>query len=119
MQKNVGDSDEVLHDCSGFGVVFREQVEAKALDERRIYTFYSGWVGGLKKISLGELRESNPRKLITIAVRRMLPKNKMGRVMLKRLKVYRDGAHRHTAQQPRELVVDMPSWTPERSETGE
>jgi len=83
--------------------------------ERRNYTFYSGWVGGLKEISLGELRERDARKLITIAVRRMLPKTRLGRLMLRRLKVYTGAEHPHVAQQPKELVVKLPRWTPENS----
>ncbi len=80
--------------------------------ERRKYTFYSGYVGGLKEIPLGELRDQNPVKLITLAVRRMLPKNRLGREMLRRLKVYEGPEHPHRAQNPKPLVVVQPRWQP-------
>lgn len=103
------------HVFSGDGVIVINagKVQTSGMKhERRNYTFYSGWVGGLKKITLGELRENNPRKLVTIAVRRMLPKTKMGRRMLKRLKVYEGAEHPHTAQNPQELVVKPERWQP-------
>lgn len=73
--------------------------------ERRIYTRWTGYVGGLREESLGERLESNPEKLIKDAVRRMLPKNRIGRDMLRRLKVYRGAEHPHVAQQPAELHI--------------
>ncbi|PIE23776.1 MAG: 50S ribosomal protein L13 [Planctomycetota bacterium] len=80
--------------------------------ERRVYTQWSGYVGGLKKTTLGEMREKDPRKLLTLAVRRMLPKNRMGKLMLSRLKIYEGAEHPHMAQQPKDLVVELPRWTP-------
>ena len=103
------------HVFSGDGVIVTNASKVKTTglkDERRIYTFYSGWVGGLKKITLGELREKNARKLITIAVRRMLPKNRLGREMLSHLKVYEGAEHPHTAQKPEALTVKPERWTP-------
>lgn len=107
--------DYTPHVFSGDGVVVTNASQVKTTGmkhERREYTFYSGYVGGLKKISLGDLRERDSRKLITIAVRRMLPKNKMGKLMLKRLKVYEGAEHPHLAQKPKELVVKRERWTP-------
>lgn len=100
---------------SGDGVVVLNAGKVKTTGmkhERRKYTFYSGWVGGLKEITLGELRERDPVKLVTIAVRRMLPKNKMGRQMLRRLKVYAGDEHPHIAQTPKPLVVQRERWQP-------
>jgi large subunit ribosomal protein L13 len=61
---------------------------------------YTGYPGGLKAESYGSLRDRRPERLIEDAVRRMLPKNRLGRVMLKKLKVYPGTEHPHQAQQP-------------------
>lgn len=68
--------------------------------ERRLKMRYSGHPGGLKATPYGEVREKHPERLIEDAVRRMLPKNRLGRQMLKKLKVYPEGSHPHQAQQP-------------------
>ena len=73
--------------------------------ETRIYTHYTGWTGGLKSRSLGDYIEEKPEELIKLAVRRMLPKNKTGKRMLSRLKVYGGAEHPHTAQKPEALKV--------------
>ena len=61
---------------------------------------HSGRPGGLKSTSYGDLLDSDPRKAVELAVWGMLPKNKLGRKMLKKLKVYRGGNHPHEAQRP-------------------
>jgi large subunit ribosomal protein L13 len=66
----------------------------------RIYTWYTGFPGGLREATLGEYLASAPEELIKLAVRRMLPKSRLGRVMISRLKVYRGAEHPHAAQQP-------------------
>jgi len=66
----------------------------------REYTFYTGHPGGLRKRLLGEYLESAPDEVVRLAVRRMLPKNRIARRMIARLKVYRDDAHKHAAQKP-------------------
>jgi len=104
------------HLFSGDGVIVINADKVKTTGmkhERRVYTRWSGYVGGLKSMTLGELRRRDSRRLLTLAGRRMLPKNRMGRTMLKRLKVYGDDEHRHVAQQPKELVVELPKWSPE------
>ncbi len=68
--------------------------------ETREYTYYTGYPGGLRTVKLGDYRDTAPEELIRLAVRRMLPKNRIGREMLRRLKVYRDAAHPHVAQKP-------------------
>ena len=101
------------HLFSGDGVVVTNAAKVQTSGmkhKRRKYRFYSGYLGGLKEISLGDLRDKNPRKLITIAVRRMLPKTRLGRSMLKRLKVYEGAEHPHVAQSPTEIVVKRPRW---------
>ena len=68
--------------------------------EQKMKLRYSGYPGGLKAESYGSLRDRRPERLIEDAVRRMLPKNRLGRVMLKKLKVYPGSEHPHQAQQP-------------------
>lgn len=69
--------------------------------ETRTYTWYTGYPGGLREASLGEYLESASDELIKLAVRRMLPKNRLGRQMIRRLMVYRGAEHPHMAQKPK------------------
>lgn len=71
----------------------------------KTYYSYSGYPGGMKSASAGEVRTKNSEKLITDAVRGMLPKNKLTAERLKRLRVFKDGDHSHTAQQPKKIEV--------------
>ena len=71
----------------------------------RTFQRYSGYPGGLKETTLKEMMKKNPAKVITEAVRRMLPKNKLATVMLSKLKVYPGGTHPHQAQQPTVLEL--------------
>jgi large subunit ribosomal protein L13 len=66
---------------------------------------YTGYPGGLKLESYGSVRERRPELLIEDAVRRMLPKSRLGRVMLKKLKVYAGSDHPHQSQQPEPMAV--------------
>jgi large subunit ribosomal protein L13 len=67
------------------------------------YQTYSRYPSGQKTYSYKRMLELHPEKLVELAVRRMLPKNKMGRNILGKLKVYKGGQHPHSAQQPKEL----------------
>lgn len=69
-------------------------------EEQKRYPFYSGYPGGLHEIDVPTMRERRPSDLVTLAVRRMLPKTRLGRQMLSRLKVYPGDEHPHIAQQP-------------------
>ena len=69
----------------------------------KMYYRHSGYVGGLKSISAKRLFEKRPPDLVFHAVRGMLPKNRLGRKMLKKLKVYAGPEHPHVAQQPESL----------------
>ena len=64
------------------------------------YSHFSGYTSGLKITPLGKMREKRPNDVIKLAVRRMLPKTRLGHRMLMRLKVYPGSDHPHTAQQP-------------------
>ncbi len=75
----------------------------KMLDKK--YYRHTGYIGGIKEASAKELLEKHPTDLITKAVKGMLPKNKLGRAQLKKLKVYAGSEHPHEAQQP--AVLDI------------
>jgi large subunit ribosomal protein L13 len=69
----------------------------------KLYHRHSGYVGGLKSMTAKQLLEKRPEDLVMHAVRGMLPKNTLGRNMLKKLKVYAGPEHPHAAQQPETL----------------
>ncbi len=71
----------------------------------KIYHSHSGYPGGLKSISFEQLLEKSPERVVRLAVRGMMPRNRLGRVMLKKLKVYAGGEHPHAAQQPQTLEL--------------
>ena len=71
--------------------------------EQKRYYRHSGYIGGLKTITAQKLLEKRPEDLVRFAVKGMLPKNKLGRKMLKKLKVYAGDTHPHEAQQPEVL----------------
>jgi large subunit ribosomal protein L13 len=71
--------------------------------ERKKYRFYSGFIGGIKEVTLGTMHQDKPEQVFELAVKRMLPKTIQGRHMLKRLKVYQGPAHRHASQTPKPL----------------
>ncbi len=73
--------------------------------EQKLYKFYSGYPGGLKEKNLDTMLRNKPTKVIRLAVKNMLPKNKIGRQMIKRLKVYADDKHEQQAQKPKELKI--------------
>ena len=94
----------------GDGVIVTNAVKVKITGQKREgrkYHFYSGWPGGLKEESLETMLERKPDQLIKLVVRRMLPKNRIGRDMLRRLKVYPGAEHPHGAQNPTELKLDV------------
>jgi len=71
--------------------------------EGKIYYKHSGYVGNLKSICLGDMLEKDPSYVIEHAVKGMLPKNSLGRSMIKKLKIYNDDKHEHHAQKPKKL----------------
>ncbi len=79
-------------------------VTGKKLDTKMYYR-YSGYLGGLKTVVLREQLEKHPDRVIVHAVRGMLPKNRLGRAMLKKLKVYAGSQHPHAAQKPEPLAL--------------
>jgi large subunit ribosomal protein L13 len=71
------------------------------------YMTYSGWKGGEKFTTVAQLRQRNPEMLIHRAVRGMMPKNRLGKSLLTKLKVYRGNDHPHSAQQPESLTAKV------------
>jgi large subunit ribosomal protein L13 len=69
------------------------------------YDYYTHFPGGHKFTSFADMMAKKPEKVIELAVRRMLPKNKLGRKMLKKLKVYRGSQHPHQAQRPEKIEL--------------
>jgi large subunit ribosomal protein L13 len=78
------------------------------LDEK-VYRRHTGYPGGLKSVQARDLQAKHPERLIESAVRGMLPKSKLGRKQIKKLKVYRGPTHPHEAQQPRPLKISAAS----------
>jgi large subunit ribosomal protein L13 len=73
--------------------------------EVKEYDYYTHHPGGHKYVSFAEMLAKKPEKVIEMAVRRMLPKNKLATQMLKKLKVYRGAEHDHQAQQPEKIEL--------------
>lgn len=71
--------------------------------EQKMYRYHTGYVGGLKEIQYKKLMETKPEFVVYNAVKGMLPKNALGRQMIKKLRVYSGSEHDHQAQQPVEL----------------
>ena len=71
----------------------------------KVYRHHTGYPGGLKTVAMREMQAKYPERVIEAAVRGMLPKTKLGRKQIKKLKVYRGAKHPHEAQQPRPLKV--------------
>jgi large subunit ribosomal protein L13 len=80
------------------------QLSGKKWDDKKYY-HHTGYMGGIKEITARDLLEKHPTDLVTKAVKGMLPKNKLGRAQLKKLKVYVGTDHPHQAQQPEKLEI--------------
>jgi len=80
------------------------QVTGRKLETKQYHT-YSGHLGGLHSILLSQQLKQHPDRVLFHAIRGMLPKNRLGRVMIKKLKVYAGSTHPHAAQRPERLEV--------------
>jgi large subunit ribosomal protein L13 len=74
--------------------------------DQKVYWRHSGYPGGIKGITARRLLETKPERVLRAAVRGMLPKNRLGRKMLKKLKIYAGPEHPHQAQQPQTLTLE-------------
>lgn len=94
-------------DCGDYVVL----INSKRVDfhpsraERKIYRRHSGYPGGLKSVSLGELMAKNSNDVIRRAVRGMMPKTKLGRSMMKKLYIYEEEQHKHSSQKPKLVEI--------------
>src|SRR5262245_22923631 len=85
-------------------VVNAEKVDVTGRKQTdKVYRWHSGYVGGLREVPFEKMIRSHPERVIEWAVQGMLPKNRLGRAMAKKLKVYRGAAHPHEAQRPEAL----------------
>ncbi len=74
-------------------------------EQNKLYHRHSGYPGGIKTTSLGKLRATHPERIIEKAVKGMLPRNPLGRMVFRKLKVYAGPSHPHAAQQPEPLEI--------------
>ncbi len=72
---------------------------------QKLYRWHTGYPGGLREIPAEKLRQRRPERLVELAIRGMLPKTKLGRAMIRKLKVYASSTHPHAAQKPEPLVL--------------
>ena len=96
------------HIDTGDGVIVINAAKVRLTGRKAQRDFvyrHSGYAGGLKTISLGDMLKNKPEELISDAVRGMLPKNSLGRTLIKHLRVYRGAEHPHFAQKPEKLEV--------------
>ena len=94
-------------DTGDFVVVInasRIAVTGRKMDNK-IYYRHTGYPGGLKQRTLSEMMDKKPEEVIRLAVKGMLPKNRLGRAQLKKLKVYAGPEHPHEAQNPEEMKL--------------
>lgn len=94
-------------DCGDFVIVVNADkiaVTGQRMEQKKYYR-HSGYPGGLREFSLREQLNKHPTRPIELAVRGMLPKNRLGRKMIKKLKVYAGPDHPHQAQQPEALEL--------------
>jgi large subunit ribosomal protein L13 len=74
-------------------------------EDQKTYFRHTGYMGGDKLIPFRKMRDEHPERVIELAVKGMLPKNNLGRLMLRKLKVYAGAEHAHEAQQPEKLEI--------------
>ncbi|MEW6360257.1 MAG: 50S ribosomal protein L13 [Planctomycetota bacterium] len=87
-------------------VVNAEKVAVTAdKDRTRVHYYHTGYPRGLRSYTMGDLRKQDPAEVIRMAVRRMIPKTKLGRRIFSKLKVYAGPEHPHSAQNPQPLDI--------------
>ncbi len=84
----------------------RKAVFKGSKNDQKVYRYHTLYPGGLRETSVKDMFEKTPERVIELAVKGMLPKTKLGRAMAKKLKVYADGDHRHTAQKPEIIEIE-------------
>lgn len=87
-------------------VINAEKVHVTGTKElNKVYYKHTGYIGNMKSVTLGKLRQTHPERIIETAVQGMLPKNPLGRAMYRKLKIYKGATHNHQAQQPKVLEI--------------
>lgn len=84
----------------------RHAVFSGSKTDQKLYRRHTLYPGGLRETTVKEMFEKKPEKVIELAVKGMLPKTKLGRAMVKKLKVYADAGHRHAAQKPEAVTIE-------------
>ena len=94
-------------DCGDYVIVLNcdKVVVTGNKANQKVYRHHTGWVGNLKEVSYKDMMAKHPDRVITHAVKGMLPKNSLGRKMIKKLKVYTGSEHNHEAQKPEVLEI--------------
>ena len=95
-------------DCGDFVIIINTDkvvLTGKKLEDK-FYRYHTGYIGGLKEISYKKLMAEKSDLAVYEAVKGMLPKNSLGRAMIKKLRVYKGAEHNHAAQKPETLKVD-------------
>ena len=83
----------------------RKAIFTGSKNDQKLYRRHTLYPGGLRETTVKEMFEKKPEKVIELAVKGMLPKSKLGRAMAKKLKVYADADHRHSAQKPETIEI--------------
>jgi len=83
----------------------RKAVFTGSKNNDKLYRRHTLYPGGLRETTVKEMFEKKPERVIELAVKGMLPKTKLGKAMVKKLKVYADGDHRHSAQKPETIEL--------------
>ena len=96
----------------------RKAVLKGAKAEQKMYRRHTLYPGGLREVTAAEMFAKRPDRVITLAVAGMLPKNKLGKAMAKKLKVYADAEHRHSAQRPQTLELTPRYEKPNQTSQG-
>lgn len=87
-------------------IINAEKIKVSGKKEQmKEYDHYTGYPGGRKFVSFEDMMAKKPERVIEMAVKRMLPKNKLGRQMFKKMKVYRGSEHNNAAQKPEKLEI--------------
>ena len=95
-------------DCGDFVIVINTDkvvLTGNKLEDK-FYRYHTGYIGGLKEISYKKLMAEKSDLAVYEAVKGMLPKNSLGRAMIKKLRVYKGAEHNHAAQKPEVLTID-------------
>jgi large subunit ribosomal protein L13 len=94
-------------DCGDFVVIVNAdkiKLTGNKYEDKKYY-WHTGYPGGIKSVSYGQLLDNKPDRMVWLAVKRMLPRNKLRKRFLRKLKVYSGSEHPHTAQQPKTIKL--------------